>query len=224
MARKKFHEQLNELQMEMLRMGSMVEKAISQSIHSLRLQDLRTAQSVLDKDDEIDALEEKIEEECFHLIMLQQPLARDLRTVGAILKTLTDLERLGDYANNIAEITLRIGTQPLIKPLVDIPKMAEKAEDMVQRSLDAFVERDVEAAKEVCRQDDEVDQMYTDLFDELEGLVSQGGDNRRVNQAIHLLFVARYLERIADHATNISERAIYMVTGERVSHQLKGTS
>lgn len=224
MARKKFHEQLNELQMEMLRMGSMVEKAISQSIHSLRLQDLRTAQSVLDKDDEIDALEEKIEEECFHLIMLQQPLARDLRTVGAILKTLTDLERLGDYANNIAEITLRIGTQPLIKPLVDIPKMAEKAEDMVQRSLDAFVERDVEAAKEVCWQDDEVDQMYTDLFDELEGLVSQGGDNRRVNQAIHLLFVARYLERIADHATNISERAIYMVTGERVSHQLKGTS
>lgn len=222
MPREHFHQELKKLQLDILKMGSMVEKAISSSIHSLKVQDLHEAQVVLDKDDEIDDLEEQIEEACFRLIMLQQPLAGDLRTIGATLKTLTDLERLGDYANNIAEITLRIGTQPLIKPLIDIPKMAEKAQAMVRKALDAFIERDAESAREVCLQDDEVDEMYTDLFDEIEGMVAGGGEGPRVNQAIHLLFVARYLERIADHATNIAERAIYMVTGRRVPHQLKG--
>lgn len=224
MVRVRFQQELENLQLEMLNMGSMVEKALASAVHSLKTQDLREAQSVLDKDDEIDALEERLEEACFQLIMLQQPLAGDLRTIGATLKTLTDLERLGDYANNISEVTLRIGTKPLIKPLVDIPKMADKAQAMVRRALDAFVGRDTEAARRVCLDDDEVDQMYTELFDELEGLVSRGDNSERVNQAIHLLFVARYLERVADHATNIAERAIYMVTGERVPHQLKGTS
>lgn len=224
MARQRFHDELKNLQLELLKMGSMVQKAVSQAVHSLKEQDLREAQEVLDKDDEIDALEETLEEACFHLIMLQQPLARDLRLIGATIKTLTDLERLGDYANNIAEVTLRIGTAPLIKPLIDIPRMADMAQQMVQDSLDAFIERDIEKAKDVCRRDDEVDAIYSMIFDELQEIIRKGGDGDRVNQALHLLFVARYLERIADHATNIAERAIYMVTGERVPHQMKGKS
>lgn len=224
MARQRFHEDLKNLQLELLKMGSMVQKAVSQAVHSLKEQDVKEAQAVLDKDDEIDALEESLEQACFHMIMLQQPLARDLRMIGAMIKTLTDLERLGDYANNIAEVTLRIGAAPLIKPLIDIPRMADMAQEMVRDSLDAFIERDIEKAKAVCERDDEVDAVYSLIFDELEEIIRQGGDGERVNQALHLLFVARYLERIADHATNIAERAIYMVTGKRVPHQMKEKS
>lgn len=224
LARQRFHEDLKNLQLELLKMGSMVQKAVSQAVHSLKEQDVKEAQAVLDKDDEIDALEESLEQACFHMIMLQQPLARDLRMIGAMIKTLTDLERLGDYANNIAEVTLRIGAAPLIKPLIDIPRMADMAQEMVRDSLDAFIERDIEKAKAVCERDDEVDAVYSLIFDELEEIIRQGGDGERVNQALHLLFVARYLERIADHATNIAERAIYMVTGKRVPHQMKEKS
>ncbi len=224
MVRVRFQQELQNLQLEMLKMGSMVEKALAGAVHSLKSQDLAKAQTVLKKDDEIDALEARLEEACFQLIMLQQPVAGDLRTIGATLKTLTDLERLGDYANNIAEVTLRIGSRPLIKPLVDIPKMADMALAMVRQALDAFVARDVDAARDVCHADDEIDQVYSHLFDELEALVSSGIESERVNQAIHLLFVARYLERVGDHATNIAERVIYMVTGERVPHQLKEAS
>ena len=224
LARQRFHEDLKNLQLELLKMGSMVQKAVSQAVHSLKEQDVKEAQAVLDKDDEIDALEESLEQACFHMIMLQQPLARDLRMIGAMIKTLTDLERLGDYANNIAEVTLRIGAAPLIKPLIDIPRMADMAQEMVRDSLDVFIERDIEKAKAVCERDDEVDAVYSLIFDELEEIIRQGGDGERVNQALHLLFVARYLERIADHATNIAERAIYMVTGKRVPHQMKEKS
>lgn len=224
MARERFSQELRNLQSEMLKMASMVQKAIAQSVNSLKNQDVKEARAVFDRDDEIDAFEKRLEEACFRLIMLQQPLAGDLRTIGATLKTLTDLERLGDYANNIAEVTLRIGTAPLIKPLIDLPRMAEIAQGMVRESVDAFIERDVEKAKAVCLQDEKVDQLYSAIFDELEALIAEGGGSPRVNQAIHLLFAARYLERIADHATNIAERAIYMVTGERVPHQMKGSS
>lgn len=224
MPRVHFHQELKNLQTELLKMGGMVETAITNAVHALKTQDLQEAQVVLDKDDEIDALEEEIEEACFQLIVLQQPLAGDLRTIGATLKTVTDLERLGDYADNIAKITLRIGDTPLIKPLIDIPRMAGMAQSMVHRALDAFIERDTEKARAVCLEDDAVDQLYTDLFDELEDMIAKSGQDDRTNQMIHLLFVARYLERIADHATNIAERAIYMVTGKRVPHQLKGMS
>src|SRR5690606_17920719 len=144
-----------------LKMGSMVQKAVAQAVRSLKEQDLVEAQAVLEKDDEIDALEESLEQACFQMIMLQQPLARDLRMIGATIKTLTDLERLGDYANNIAEVTLRIGKAPLIKPLIDIPRMADMAQEMVRDALDAFIERDIEKAKAVCQRDDEVDAVYS---------------------------------------------------------------
>lgn len=221
MTRQGFHREIEDLQQEILRMGSMVEDAIHRAITSLKTQDLDLAAAIIDGDDKIDAMEQDIEEKCLKLIALQQPLAKDLRTISTILKTVTDLERIGDQANNIAEITLRIGHEPLIKPLIDIPRMAEMSQRMVKESLDAFVNQDVDLARKVCRDDEPVDQLYSDLFDELMGFILEGGDVHRATQAINLLFVARYLERVADHATNIGERVIYMVTGERVAHQLK---
>ncbi len=214
MTREGFDKALSELQQEMLRMGSMVEEAIHLSADALGKQDLSLAQKIIDGDDLIDALSQKIEDDCIRLIALQQPLARDLRVVTTVLKTVTDLERIADHATNIAEITQRIGGEPLIKPLIDIPKMAAMAEAMVRDSLKAFVDRDVAAAKDTCLRDDQVDELYENIFNELTAFVEAGGETRRVVQALNLLFAARYLERVADHATNIGERVIYLVIGK----------
>ncbi|TCL70098.1 PhoU-like phosphate uptake regulator [Hydrogenispora ethanolica] len=213
MTREGFDKALSELQQEMLRMGSMVEEAIHLAVESLAKQDLNLAQTIVDGDDRIDNLSQQVEDDCIRLIALQQPLARDLRVVTTVLKTATDLERIADHATNIAEITPRIAGEPLIKPLIDIPRMASLVEAMVQDSLKAFVDRDVELAKRTCLRDDEVDQLYENLFNELTGYVLAGGENHRVVQALNLLFAARYLERVGDHATNIGERVIYLVTG-----------
>ena len=167
-------------------------------------------------------MEKDLEERCVKLIALQAPLAGDLRTIHTILKVVTDLERIGDQAINIAELTLRLSGEPLIKPLVDIPKMAEMAGSMLHRALKSFVDGDTGLAREVCLADDAVDELYSRLYDELIELSLGAGDRARATQAINLLFAARFLERIADHATNIAERVIYMVEGRRVPHQLKG--
>ncbi|MGE5506902.1 MAG: phosphate signaling complex protein PhoU [Chitinophagales bacterium] len=219
MTRTSFHQDLEQLQQNLLRMGSLVETAIHDAVESLRVQDLAMAERVLREDDAIDRLESELETECMRLFALQQPLARDLRIIGTVLKIITDLERMGDEASNIAEITLRIGDQPLIKPLIDIPRMAELTKNMVRRALDAFVRRDVELAVEVRRSDDAVDEMYAALNDELVGMTMRFQSMRQANQAIQLLMAARHLERIADHATNLAERVVYMVTGHVVSHQ-----
>lgn len=215
MTREGFDKSLNGLQQEMLRMGSMVEEAIRLAVQALSNQDLALAQKIVDGDDLIDDLSNQIEDDCIRLIALQQPLARDLRVITTVLKTVTDLERIADHATNIAEIVQRIGKARLIKPLVDIPKMSGMVQSMVRDSLKAFVDRDVEFAKITCRRDDEIDKLYEDLFIELTGFVTAGGDSERVVQALNLLFVARYLERVGDHATNIGERAIYLVTGKK---------
>lgn len=194
-------------------MGSMVEEAIHLAVESLARQNLELAQEIIDGDDRIDDLSRKIEEDCIRLIALQQPIARDLRVITTVLKMVTDLERIADHATNIAEITQRIGKTPLIKPLIDIPRMAGMAEAMVRDSLKAFVDRDLEFAKATCLRDDEVDKLYESLLNELTGFIIQGGDAERVVQSMNLLFAARYLERVADHATNIGERVIYLVTG-----------
>ncbi|HYH04769.1 MAG TPA: phosphate signaling complex protein PhoU, partial [Bacillota bacterium] len=157
---------------------------------------------------------EKIEEDCIRLIALQQPLARDLRVVTTVLRTSADLERIADHATNIAEITERIGSEQLIKPLYDIPKMAELAEGMVRSSLQAFVDRDVTAAKATCLRDDQVDSLYEAILHELTDFILGDADRPQVVQSMNLLFVARFLERVADHATNIGERVIYLVTGK----------
>jgi phosphate transport system protein len=215
MTREGLDKSLSDLQQELLLMGSMVEEAIHLAVQSLAKQDLALAQKIIDGDDAIDDLSLKIEEDCIRLIALQQPIASDLRVITSVLKTVTDLERIADHGTNIAEIVQRIGTAPLIKPLVSIPKMAILVENMVRDSLKAFVDRDVEFAKATCLKDDEVDKVYEDLFNELTGFILAGKESYHVVQALNLLFAARYLERVGDHATNIGESVIYMVTGLR---------
>ena len=223
MSRELFEKELKSLHNDLLRLGSTVESAVQQSIQALKDQDLDLARMIIENDKHIDEMELKIEEKCLRIIAEQKPLRSDLRTIGAILKTLNDLERMGDYATNIADRTCWIGHTPHLKPLVDIPRMGELAEDMMRKSLEAFVSRNTELAYQVYESDKSVDQLYTDLFQELVDFITKETDAKNSDQAIQLLFVARYLERIADHATNICENVIYMVTGERIKNkQTKG--
>lgn len=215
-ARRSFDEELKELKEEMLKMGSLVEEAIHKAIRALAEQDVELAAEVDTNDKRIDEYEMRIEEKCIRLIALQQPVAKDLRTIGMITKIITDLERIGDNACNIARIAHKIGTEPLVKPLIDIPRMAELARLMVHQALNAFINQDVEMARQTAIRDEEVDLLNDQVFREL--LTFMMADPTTINQSTYLLFVGRYLERIADHATNICERVIYMTTGQRESY------
>jgi phosphate transport system protein len=212
--RQGYNQELEALRKEILEMGTLVSQAITDAVQSLSKQDMELAQRVMAGDDQIDNLEIDIEDKCMVLIARQQPLARDLRIIGTGLKITTDLERMGDHAFDIAQITLRIGKQPLIKPLVDIPRMAEMAQKMLKDSLDAYINMDISLAEQVCLDDDNVDHLYQQVFREL--LTFMMEDPRTISQATQIIFVARYLERIADHATNIAEWIIYLVTGQRM--------
>lgn len=214
MTRSYFDHALERLEQGLLRMGGRVVESIHQAIESLATQDLDLAQRIIDGDDIIDQMAKDVEEECIRLIALQQPIATDLRIVTTVLKTATDLERIADHATNIAEIALRIGKQPLIKPLNIIPTMAMSAETMVHSALESLVDRDIEKAKATCLSDDIIDGYYEKLLLEITEIMRQGGDGDQIIQALNLLFVARYLERVGDHATNIGERVIFLVTGE----------
>lgn len=216
MARRSFDEELKVLKEELLKMGSYVEEAIHRAVRALAQQDTVLAKEVIENDELIDEYEINIEEKCIRLIALQQPVAVDLRTIGMIIKIITDLERIGDNACNIARIAKKIGSEPLVKPLIDIPRMAELACLMVHQSLDSFVDQDVELARNTARRDEDVDLLNDQIFREL--LTFMMADPSTINQATYLLFVGRYLERIADHATNICERVIYMITGQRESY------
>lgn len=213
MARRSFDEELKDLKEDLLKMGSYVEEAIHKAIRSLAQQDTALAKEVNDGDEQIDDYEVSIEEKCISLIALQQPVAKDLRAISMIIKIITDLERIGDNACNIARIAKKIGSDPLIKPLIDIPRMAELACLMVHQSLNAFVNQDIELARKTAERDEDVDLLNDQIFREL--LTFMMADPTTINQATYLLFVGRYLERIADHATNICERVIYMITGRR---------
>jgi len=212
MARKTFDLDLQKLQGEVLHLGSMVEQALTESVEYLKRHDLDAARRLIAGDRLINEERFAIEGETIALIATQQPMAGDLRTLAAILEIVTELERIGDYAKGIARITLLIGAQPLIKPLVDIPLMVAKARDMLHRALDAFVQRDVGSARAIPREDAEVDALYNQVYRELLSLIL--ADPRTIDQATHLLWVAHNLERAADRVTNICERMIYMVTGE----------
>ena len=212
--RQGYNHELEALRQEILDMGTRVEEAIGQAVMSLSKQDLELAQKVMAGDDYIDFLESDIEDKCMLLIARQQPLARDLRIIGTGLKITTDLERVGDHAFDIAKIALGIGKQPLIKPLVDIPRMSAMAQKMVKDSLVAYINLDITLAEQVCADDDAVDDLYDQTFREL--LTYMMEDPTTIKQATQLLFVARYLERVADHATNIAEWVIYLVTGQRM--------
>lgn len=212
--RNQYVNQLKDLNVKLLKMGAMVQEIIAFSVKALAKQDLEMARRVYSMDDAIDELELEIEHECMQLIALQQPIAKDLRVIGTIMKIITDLERMGDHAVNIAKVTLEIGDEPLVKPLIDLPKMAQLAEAMVKKSLDAFVKEDIELAKELDNDDEAVDGLYELIYTELLDMMIE--NPKIINQATRLLFIGRYLERIADHATNIGERIVYMVSGERV--------
>jgi len=214
MVRESFQEQLRQLRNDILQMGNLVENAIAMTATALANQDLETAQKVVMEDDHIDQLQLAIENRCLSLLALQQPMARDLRFIGTALKINTDLERMGDYARNISKIVLKIGTEPLIKPLVDLPRMAELAQQMVSENLTAFVQQDRALALQAARHDRVINKLYKDIFTELAELMAR--DTSTITQSMYLLFIARYLERIGDHATNLSEWIIYMITGERL--------
>lgn len=213
MPRSTFLADLQELENAMLKMGSLVEEAIARAIDSLVRQDNELARSVIQGDDRIDALQLEIEDRCLRLIALQQPLARDLRFIGTALKIVTDLERIADHAADIAQVALRLSGEPYIKPLIDIPRMAELARGMLRDSLTAYVQEDVDLAYSMADRDSQVDSLYNQVFREL--LVFMMEDPRTIPQATRLLMVAQYLERVADHVTNLGESLIYMVTGER---------
>jgi len=214
MQRKEFTLSLEELQQEILKMGSLVEENITRAIDALAKQDLELMENVIKQEEKIDQMEIEIEETCMKLLATQQPMAKDLRIIGTALKIITDLERMGDYAEDIAKVTKRIKDEKLIKPLVDIPRMARLTQEMVHLALEAYVKQSQEQAYRLGDSDDEVDQLHKQVFRELLLLMME--NPRTINQATHLLFVSRSLERIADHTTNIGEKVIYLVTGKRV--------
>lgn len=214
MPREVFDQELQRLQDEMLAMASMVETAITDSVENLKRQDLEGARHLVARDREINKKRFEIEADCLVAIATQQPMAGDLRVLAAILDIVSELERIGDYAKGIARIGLMIGQAPLIKPLIDVPRMAEKARDMLHRALDAFVQRDIELARSIPAEDDEVDALYNQVYRELVTYIM--GDQSTIEQANHLLWVAHNLERAADRVTNICERVVFTVTGELV--------
>jgi phosphate transport system protein len=210
-SRSGFHRELERLQDEVLVLGSMVEKAVTRAVDALRARDVGAARAIEAEDVLINRKRFEIEEAALLQIATQQPMASDLRRLAAILHIVTDLERMGDYAAGIAHICVEIGDQPHIKPLIDIPRMAEKAVSMLRRSLDAFIERDVAAAEAIANEDDEVDSLYQQVYREL--LTIMLANPRTIGQATQLLWVAHNLERVADRVQNICERVVFVVTG-----------
>jgi phosphate transport system protein len=209
--RTSFHRELERVQDEVLVLGSMVEKATLRAVDALRDRDLAAAHVIESEDVLINRKRFEIEEAALLLIATQQPMASDLRRLAAIVHIVTDLERMGDYAAGIAHICIEIADEPLIKPLIDIPRMAELAASMLRRSLDAFLTRDVAAAEAIAREDDEVDALYQQVYREL--LMLMLTNPRTIDQATHLLWVAHNLERVADRVQNICERVVFVATG-----------
>ena len=207
-----FHKRLREIQDEILVMGSMVGKAILRSVEALKYRDINLAQHIIDDDLLINKKRFEIEERCIELIATQQPMATDLRIIAAILNIITEIERIGDYAVGIARIVILIGGEPPLKPLVDIPLMAEKTTDMLNRSLDAFIHRNAEAAKKIANEDDMIDNLYDQVFREL--LIIMAEDPKTITRATRLIWIAHNLERAADRVTNICERVVFIVTGK----------
>jgi phosphate transport system protein len=207
-----FHKKLSEIQDDVLTIGSMVEKAISRSIEALKNRDLTLAHQIIADDQKINQKRFDIEEKCIQLIATQQPMASDLRIIVAVLNIITELERIGDHAEGIAKIAVEIGDEPPLKPLIDIPRMAEKTNEMLRRSLGAFVNRDAESAIKIAAEDDEVDNLYNQVFREL--LVFMMDDPKTITRATRLIWVAHNLERSADRVTNICERVVFVVTGK----------
>jgi phosphate transport system protein len=211
--RQNFDSSLGDLRKQLIEMGNMVEQAIMSSVRSLKEGNLELARSVIAQDAAVNAIEESIDEAGTRLIATQQPVAKDLRRILIAFKMAGDLERMADLAVDIAKVTLRIGEEPLIKPLVDIPRMAEIVQVMTRDSIEAYVNENVDLAYRMAKMDDDVDQLHSQILRELFSYMVE--NPRTINQSQLLCFVSRYLERMADHATNIGESVVYLVKGKR---------
>jgi phosphate transport system protein len=217
-ARREFDKELEILHLDLIRMGGIIEEAIDNSITALEKRDKELARRIIENDNKIDDLERQIESKCLRLLLKQQPVAKDLRAISTALKIITDMERIGDQAADIADISLRFGDEPFAKSLVHIPLMASAASAMVKDSVNAFINSDVEASRAIIERDDEVDRLF-DLVkqDTISIFVESKKD---ADQAIDCLQIAKYLERIGDHAVNIAEWVIFFVTGEHKSAKI----
>ncbi len=212
MLRKTFENEIQQVKDDVLLLGSMVEQAILASVDSLKKRDIKAAQKILDEDRLINQKRFEIENKLMILIATQQPMAHDLRLLASCMEIISELERMGDYAKGIANINVRMDDQPLLKPLIDVPRMAQKGVDMLHRALTAFVNEDIETARQIPVEDDEVDALYNQVYRELMTFVIS--DPKTIERANWLLWVAHNLERVADRVTNICERTIFFGTGE----------
>lgn len=214
MPRKAFDRELQSIEERLRALGGMVEEALSAAVDALQRRDLETAKRIIDADQAVNNIRFAIEHETLVLIATQQPMAVDLRTLAAVLEIAAELERIGDYAKGIAKITIMMGQEPFVKPLIDIPRMAEEARNMLHRALQAFFERDVELARAIPMEDDKLDALYDRIYRDLTAYII--ADPRLVDRASYLIWVAHNLERAADRVVNICERVIFTVTGEIV--------
>ena len=212
MPREEFDRGLQLLEDDLLNLSSMVEKSILRSIDALKNRDLKLAEEIIFQDNYIDEKTTQVEEKCIHLIATQQPIATDLRRIVVFLLISNELERIGDYAEGIAKISIAMGNEPPLKPLIDIPIMAEKTSSMLKNSIDSLVNRDIVTATSIISADDEIDDLYKKVYNDLLKYMLE--DSKTIQRATYLLWVAHDLERTADRATNIAERVIYLVTGK----------
>ena len=210
--RNMFDRELEALNLDLIKMGGMVEDSIEKAMTALKTQNAELAQMAIHYDKAIDEMDRNIESKCLKLLLHQQPVASDLRLISTALKMITDMERIGDHASDISETFLRMSNEKYIKELVHIPIMGDTVSKMLKGSIDAFVKRDIELAEQVIKMDDEVDKLFDILKNDLIELMIK--DNKNVDQAIDLLMIAKYLEKIGDHAENIADWAIFSVTGE----------
>jgi phosphate transport system protein len=213
-----FHEELEALKQTLLAMGALVEDQIRRVMRALVERDDAEARAVIERDRQVNAYDVEVDEKCVELLALYQPTAGDLRFLTTAMKIVTDLERIGDQAVNIAQRVLDLNQEARLKPYIDLPRMAERAQSMVKQSLDAFVARDTALARQVCAADDEVDALKEQIFREL--LTFMMEDAKTIPRAIRLILISRFLERVADHATNIAEMVIFMVDSRMVRHTL----
>ena len=213
-----FHEELEALKQTLLAMGGLVEGQIRQVMRALIERNDELAQDVIERDRQVNEYDVKVDEKCVELLALHQPTAKDLRFITTAMKIVTDLERIGDQAVNIAQRSIELNREPQLKPYVDLPRMADRAQQILKESLDAFVAGDTMLAREACGQDRGVDALRDQIFRELLTYMMQ--DARTIPRAIRLILISRFLERVADHATNIAEMVIYMVESKMVRHTL----
>lgn len=213
---KRYEEELKKLREDILYMGGLVEDQIQKAVNSLVNRDSPLAEVIIERDHEVNRLDVDIDDLCIRLLALHQPAGRDLRFITTGLKITTDLERIGDMAVNICERALELNVEPQLKPYIDIPRMAQIAQRMIRESLDAFVREDTNLALKVCKDDEQVDDLNSQIFRETISFMVE--DTQTISRAMKLSFISKYLERIADHATNIAEMVIFMVKGKSIRH------